>query len=565
MRKLIFASTLLLACSPGVYSPVSDSTAAATIIGEQETSPETQLTLPEPPAASYSVNLKVDPPDYSGYMPQQLLNQVLTAELPQKIRYKKTAYHLGKCIQEIELPQSELSMYLAEQNDDIYGTNCDVVVTPKEEAGAENSWLKGFKPYYQTTAKQNGEFKFKLLSGQLYDLIVNSQGKNNEPPYFFETQVELDSQKILNLGFNHHEVIGSISIPAHLSSDREFKETFTVKVKQNGTLVSSVSNSVQAGEEFRVQITKEVVRKSDGPFILEVSPTSSRSILPSFTKNIHINPASAYTVVDCSEYQAIKPLARLKISLIADEFENFSELPIYIQNISENFSYRVKLVPDVAGNIEVEVPIGSYAISVLPLVDMPLESYSVQDLNIQKDKDLTINMKKKEATEIFFYQGETPVEKARVEIKKIPLSNIEPEILKDLNVMALTTTDKNGKLCSNSGGSTSEKCHHLYLDAGDYVLMFKPPTGSTLPYFSKAMKIVPGNKYTVQTPGTREYRGKLVTYDEKKHIADSYIKIYSISKNPYFDEYFLIGEAFTDEEGFFSSHIADKTFLDTLN
>lgn len=509
------------------------------------------------------INLVIEPTE-NGYLPQKFLNISAKDDLPALFKIKRSYAFEGKIGANLAITSNKIRENSV-STQDIYALVSDTIaIVDYESESKKNQASEAINTTNtpSTINEKTGQFTFSLIAGQNYKILFNAKGKHEIPPSIINAQINNNTTKMIDLNYIGSTLSGTIIFKQF--TPYQIKDAYSVKILQNGQLVSSAGKLNEKGEFF-VQLSYPLFRQSDkkNKLTLTAYPTNEFQHLPIIEEDFSLDPPELTN----------QHLHILDIEVITAKIENNKILTILNEKNEPIIGAKIILLKlehkrpiiqilqtDQGGKVAIKALHGNYTLYISLLANKPSINYKYNNWKIKDSLEETIVLSKSQKPahgKVVDYNYD-PVAGALITITRVeenPNSMLYKFSENDIPRFE-ARTNQAGTWCRQIIGSQTDECYPVELDEGQYEATIIPPPGSKLAHQSLLFTFAQNEDITIKLKKPTTIHGQIVDLTTQDPINKAFVKIYSSitnSKENYTP--LMLGQAITNENGEFVAYI----------
>lgn len=495
-------------------------------------------TLLEPFSAK--VDIEVEPVDG---LPQIFYSMDPAKLLSDPLQMKKNVSLTGVIDWEIDL--------------DLVGdTAIDVIATQELDF---NNKAYSIAPTSKSTLINN-QFTLSLLSDTNYTVVLNPGGEYDMAPvYLSSPKLEEDSKRDFLVLSANTKVKGYVSYRYTNSVERK-QVKFNARIMQGKNLISSVAN-ISVPSSFLLKVGNGLLKNNLlEPIFLILEPESEDCSLPRVKKRLSVQELlNDYDAGDIN-LGHLKGPAQFRLTVLSKDGEPLNKASVLLKGVvGEGEVYAKRQLGDDGELLINDIYEGKYDLAVVPF-DSKLAMEVIKiDIRSDKANHLTLQLNDKEAlnAKVLSFKGE-PINGAQVRLSRVGEEGnfASKDIYGDKRFMSVASTNKEGQICDrNFGVSTSDqdKCEHLLLDEGRYMVHVTPPAGALMGHKWFVFDFPEQKELAIKLNRPSPLVGKVLT-SSSKPLEQAFITVYLSESNTFFTPQ-VIGNTITDDKGVFHGFV----------
>jgi hypothetical protein len=426
-------------------------------------------------------------------------------------------------------------------------------------------------PVLKAQVNSDADFSLTLLSEQNYTIIINPHGLYERAPFFFDSQqLGTEQSIVIDAALKRKTLKGRVNIQSIdiKSATAKTDPLLSARVMQGSRLVSARSDLAQDGS-FSLEIADPLFMPTESmPLMLVIEPKSQESALPRLKKILDLEQKQNDIDLGGIDIGKIGPAFKATFEVYGADDSPIGKSYIYMTAKIGKGEAQIKKQVNDKGITEItEIYDGVYDIAIIPPFESKFALQVLRSVTLSSDQNnhFAIDLQKREMlnSKVIDYT-EKPVSGAHIELSRIgKVGDFATEdIFQDMLFKLTAVTNEEGTICQRRFGfdtSKDNQCTALSLDPGKYLAHIIPPVGSMLAhsYMSFDFPLEKNIGFTLAKP--RLVSGRILEVDAKSPLKNAFITIYeaqSPSFNPLMKNQHILGNAFTDQNGFFNVFVS---------
>jgi len=514
-----------------------------------------EMGAPQDECCGQSVNLihvEIDPAPRSGFIKQYALNVDISTDSIGDFSLKPTVNFNGR-IQNNPFAESKSPCLANVTGPDKPDVLRDIIALPavqQDQNPSVEDAIIGQKDASLAIPEGDNEFRLELIAGQKYVLIINSKGLCGLAPIFiFLEKSDIDFDEDIA------PVQKTVTISGQINSAANFSGKADVRIYQGSHLVSSVG-SVDSSGVFRVELAQPLFDpQSTYPLLLRIEPKEEARYLPLLSKQIAVESAKEGISDESFDIDTSGATQEVGFSITDNTSEPVKDARVLIKGRLDGYKVFLETKTDAWGKASLSILEGDYEVAILPLGnERQAMSYDRSFRVRSSNRSFSAVLKKRDLLKASLTDPSgDPVFGAHIQITRIGEIGLTRQSgpLLEVSTQLRARTLPSGELCSE--GIESE-CSPLYLDEGRYELFISPPDGSHLSRHKTTVDFPLENNLQIALPPSRSISGRILG-PKGQGIAKTVVRLFSADKKNLIEEQSLIGQAYTDAEGYFQAFI----------
>ncbi len=416
-------------------------------------------------------------------------------------------------------------------------------------------------PTIKTAINQDAHFDMTVLSGLSYSFILNPNGSKDRAPFYINPGV-IDGPKKLDFNINTQQLrlSGRVIAKDRLLSVSKDKQ-MVAKIMQGNRLASSVGLIGRDGR-FSLELSNPLIFEEQLPIDLILEPLNEAYLPMVKVKLMPEELKVSLNIKDIDLGSLMDPIST-KIEVHGSDGSLIDKAYLFLRAQIAAGETTLKLPIDPSGVTKLErLYEGVYDVAVVPPSNSPFAMKLIKAVKFDKNmEDIFIVLPKKQAlnAEIFAPTG-IPVNGAQIEFSRIgEVGNFATEdIYDDMLFKLVANTDSQGKMCHRRFGynnQNSNQCLNLLLDSGRYLAHIIPPAGSQLAHKWVTLDFPKQNDLIINLDQPQVLVGQVISFSQQEPIKHAFVTIY-LADNNLHNQSTVIGNAITDEQGFFKAFVS---------